>query len=125
MALRTNVLFCLIALLSSCSSYDKAGRTTFSRGLRPPETVNRISGYGRAESSPSRKAVVTGVSPSEFAKRIVGGELIRAENGTLVVRAAAAKDNLQPIGLTTDAIITSSILNKLGAEPRLRAHGFD
>ena len=124
MALRTKLLFCLIAFLSSCASYDKSGRTTFSRGMRPPETVNRISGYGRAESTPSRKAVVTGLSPSQFAKRIVGGELIRAENGTLVVRATAAKDD-QPIGLTTDAIITSSILNKLGAELRLRAHGFE
>jgi acyl-coenzyme A thioesterase PaaI-like protein len=125
MALRTYLLFCLIASLSSCSSYDKSGRTTFSRGLRRPDSVNRISGSGSAESSPSKNAVVTGVTGIEFAKRIVGGELIRAENGTLVVRATTAKDDLQPIGLTTDAIITASVLNKLGTQPRLKAHGFE
>lgn len=122
MALRTNLVFCLIASLSSCASYDKSGRTTLSRGLRAPETVNRTSG---SESGSAQKAAASGVTASEFAKRIVGGELIRAENGTLVVRATAANDNLQPIGLTTDAIITSSVLNKLGTQPRLKAHGFE
>jgi hypothetical protein len=121
---RTKLLFGLIALLSSCASYDKAGRTTFSRGLRVPQTVSRTSGSGSAESSPTQNAVMSGVTTSEFAKRIVGGELIRAENGALVVRATAAKDN-QPIGLTTDAIITSSVLNKLGTQPRLKADGFE
>ena len=122
---RTKLLFCLIALLSSCSSYDKPGGTTFSRALSLPETVRRTSGSGSAESSPTQNAVMSGVTASEFAKRIVGGELIRAENGTLVVRAAAAKDNLQPVGLTTDAIITSSVLNKMGSQPRLKARGFE
>jgi len=120
---RTKLLFCLIALLSSCSSYDKPGGTTFSRALRVPETVRRTS--GSAESSPTQNAVMSGVTASQFAKRIVGGELIRAENGTLVVRATAAKDNLQPVGLTTDAIITSSVLNKMGSQPRLKAGGFE
>jgi osmotically-inducible protein OsmY len=68
---------------------------------------------------------MSGVTTGEFAKRIVGGELIRAENGTLVVRATAAKDNLQPVGLATDAIITSSVLIRLGAQPRLKADGFE
>jgi hypothetical protein len=121
---RTKLLFGLIALLSSCASYDKAGRTTFSRGLRVPQTVSRTSGSASAESSPTQNAVMSGVTTGEFAKRIVGGELIRAENGALVVRATAAKDN-QPIGLTTDAIITSSVLNKLGTQPRLKADGFE
>src|SRR5258708_35747764 len=121
---RTKLLFCLIALLSSCSSYDKSGGTTFSRALRVPETVRRTSGSGSAESSPTQNAVMSGVTTGEFAKRIVGGELIRAENGTLVVRAASAKDSHQPIGLATDAIITSSVLNRLGTQPRLKADGF-
>jgi osmotically-inducible protein OsmY len=68
---------------------------------------------------------MSGVTAGEFAKRIVGGELIRAENGTLVVRATAARENHQPIGLTTDAIITSSVLNKLGTQARLKADGFE
>jgi osmotically-inducible protein OsmY len=55
----------------------------------------------------------------------VGGELIRAENDTLVVQAAGTKGNLQPIGLTTDAIITASVLNKLGTQARLKADGFE
>jgi osmotically-inducible protein OsmY len=37
----------------------------------------------------------------------------------------AAKDNLQPVGLTTDAIITSSVLSKLGTQPHLKADGFE
>jgi osmotically-inducible protein OsmY len=125
MVLRIKLLFCLTALLSSCASYDKSGRTTFSRGLRVPETVSQTSGSGSAESSPTQNAVMSGVTASEFAKRIVGGDLIRAENGTLVVRARSARDNPQPIGLTTDAIITSSIMNRLGTQPRLKADGFD
>ena len=125
MALRTNILFCLIAFLSGCSSYDRSGHTTFSRSLRTPETVNRTSSPGSAASSPQQNAVASGVSAGDFSKRIVGGELIRAENGTLVVRATATKDNLQPIGLTTDAIITSSVLSKLGTQPRLKASGFE
>jgi osmotically-inducible protein OsmY len=68
---------------------------------------------------------MSGVATGEFAKRIVGGELMRAENGTLVIRATAAKGDLQPVGLTTDAIITSSMLNKLGTHPRLKADGFE
>lgn len=123
MGLRTNILVCLVVSLSCCSSYDRSGRTTLSRGLRVPETVNRTS--GSAESSPSPKVVASGVTTGEFARRIVGGELIRAENGTLVVRAMAAKDNLQPVGLTTDAIITSSVLSKLGTQPHLKADGFE
>jgi hypothetical protein len=125
MLLRTKPIFCLIALLSSCASYDKSERTTFSRGLRVPETVSRTSGSGSAEASPEQNAVVSRVTASELGKRIVGGELIRAEGGTLVVRAAVAKDNVQPVGLTTDAIITSSVLNKLGSQPRLKATGFE
>jgi osmotically-inducible protein OsmY len=125
MVLRTKLSFCLIALLSSCASYNKSGRTTLSGGLRVPETVRRTSGPGSPEGSPTQNAVMSGVTTGEFAKRIVGGELIRAENGTLVVRATAAKDNLQPVGLATDAIITSSVLNRLGTQPRLKADGFE
>jgi len=79
--------------------------------------MRRTSGSGSAESSPTQNAVMSGASTSEFAKR--------AENGTLVVRATATKDNLQPVGLTTDAIITSSVLNKIGSQPRLKASGFE
>jgi osmotically-inducible protein OsmY len=87
--------------------------------------MRRTSGSGSAESSPPQNAVMSGATASEFAKRIVGGELIQAENGTLVVRATATKDNLQPVGLTTDAIITSSVLNKIGSQPHLKAGGFE
>ena len=87
--------------------------------------MRRTSGSGSAESSPTQSAVMSGPTASEFAKRIVEGQLIRAENGTLVVRATATKDNLQPVGLTTDAIITSSVLNKIGNQPRLKASGFE
>ncbi len=87
--------------------------------------MRRTSGSGSAESCPTQNAVMSGATTSEFAKRIVGGELIRAENATLVVRATATKDNLQPVGLTTDAIITSSVLNKIGSQPRLKASGFE
>jgi hypothetical protein len=125
MVFRTNLLLCLITLLSSCASYDKWGRTTFSRGLRAPQTMSRTSVSGSAESSPTKNAVMNGVTAGEFAKRIVGGELIHAENGTLVVRATSARENHQPIGLTTDAIITSSVLNKLGTQARLKADGFE
>lgn len=125
MVFRPKLFFGLIALLSSCTSDDKSGRTTFSRGLRVPQTMSRTSGSGSAESSPTQNAVMSGVTTGEFAKRIVGGELIRAENGTLVVRATSAKDSHQPIGLATDAIITSSVLNKLGTQARLKADGFE
>jgi osmotically-inducible protein OsmY len=118
-----NIFLCLIILLSGCASNDKSERTTFSRGLRVPETVKHTS--GSAESSPQQKPVGNTVSSSEFAKRIVGGELLRADSGTLVVQATSARDNLQPIGLTTDAIITSTVLNKLGTQPRLKASGFE
>ncbi|HEX3445820.1 MAG TPA: hypothetical protein VHS80_13975 [Chthoniobacterales bacterium] len=122
---RTKLFFCLIALLSGCTSYDKSGRTTFSSGLKAPETVRRTSGPGSAERRPTQNAVMSGVATGEFAKRIVGGELMRAENGTLAIRATAAKGDLQPVGLTTDAIITSSMLNKLGTHPHLKADGFE
>ncbi len=73
--------------------------------------MRRTSGSGSAESSPTQNAVMSGATASEFAKRIVGGELIRAENGTLVVRATATRD--------------SSVLNKIGSQPRLKASGFE
>jgi len=122
MGLRTNILFSLMVFLPSCSSYDKSSHTAFDRAFRVPDTVRRTSGE---EGNPQQSTVAGGVTTGEFAKRIVGGELIRAESGTLVIRAAAARGNLQPIGLTTDAIITSSLLNKLGSQPRLKADGFE
>jgi hypothetical protein len=125
MGSRANILLCLIAFLSSCSSYDKSGRTTLSRGLRAPETVNRASGSGSAESSPYQSAFGNGVTASEFGRRIVGGHLLRAENGTLVVQAAGTKGDLQPIGLATDAIITASVLSKLGTQTHFKADGFE
>jgi osmotically-inducible protein OsmY len=122
MGLRTNILFSLMVFLPSCSSYDKSRQISFGRAFRVPDTVSRTSGeQGNAPQS----TVAGGITAGEFARRIVGGELIRAESGILVIRASGAKDSLQPIGLTTDAIITSSLLSKLGSQPRLKADGFE
>jgi hypothetical protein len=98
--------------------------SSFSRALRTPQTVRNTSNPD-STGSDTHNAVTGGNASDEFARRIVGGKLVRSENGTLVVQASGAEGNLQPIGLTTDAIITSSVLNKLGTQPRLKADGFE
>jgi osmotically-inducible protein OsmY len=96
--------------------------SSFSRALRTPQTVRNTSNPDSTGSDTRNAAASTS---DDFARRIVGGKLVRSENGTLVIQASGTEGNLQPIGLTTDAIITSSVLNKLGTQPRLKADGFE
>jgi hypothetical protein len=125
MGLRANLIIWLLASLSGCSSFGRSEHSTaFSRALSTPRTVQHMSGPSSNETG-SQNAVAGGITSNDFARRIVGGELIQSENGTLVVQANGAKGNLQPVGLTTDAIITSSVLNKLGTQPQLKAGGFE
>ena len=64
-------------------------------------------------------------SSSSFAQWIQGGTLVRYEPGLIVVRAMTTPDSLQPIGLTTDAIITSSVISKIAGQTKLRSQNFE
>jgi hypothetical protein len=68
---------------------------------------------------------LTDTMATNLPDRLVGGKVVRSESGLIVVQSSGSHDSLLPTDLTTDAIITSSLLSKIASQPRLRAAGFD
>jgi hypothetical protein len=62
-------------------------------------------------------------TPADFSQRLQGGILIRFEFGLIVVKPTEPPESLQPTGLTTDAIITSSVRSKI-ADSQLLPQNF-
>jgi hypothetical protein len=59
-----------------------------------------------------------------FSERLHGGILLRFEFGLIIVSPAVPPESLQPTGLTTDAIITSSVRSKMAGQSQLSPGDF-
>jgi BON domain len=62
---------------------------------------------------------------ANFSQRLAGGILRHFEFGLIVVDSTAAPGTLQPTGLTTDAIITSSVRSKIAGQSQLPPGDFE
>jgi hypothetical protein len=65
-----------------------------------------------------------GLSLANFYERIVGGQVVEASNDQIVVEAKAAKPNSDPVALTNDAIIATSVRARIARDPKLKADDF-
>src|SRR6201987_6400673 len=65
-----------------------------------------------------------GLSLANFYQRIVGGQVVEASNDQIVVEAKAGKLNSDPVALTNDAIIATSVRAKIAGNPKLKNRDF-
>jgi hypothetical protein len=68
--------------------------------------------------------VSRGLSLANFFQRIVGGQVVEASNDQIVVEAKSAKPNSDPVALTNDAIITTSVRARIAGESKLKKDDF-
>ena len=89
--------------------------------------VARTSG---AEVHPAPLSATTnetgfhGLSLANFYERIVGGQVVEATKDQIVVEAKASKTDPDPVALTNDAIITTSVRARIAREAKLRNKDF-
>jgi hypothetical protein len=62
---------------------------------------------------------------ADFSSRLQGGDLLRFDDGVIVVQPTNRPESTQPTALTADAIITSSIKSRIAAQAQLQAQNFD
>ena len=55
----------------------------------------------------------------------MGGRLVEADGDEIVVQAKDSKPNSDPVALTNDAIIASSIRARIASQVRLRSNDFE
>jgi hypothetical protein len=65
-----------------------------------------------------------GLSLANFYQRIIGGQVVEASNDQIVVEAKADKPNSDPVALTNDAIIATSVRAKIARESKLKDRDF-
>jgi hypothetical protein len=117
----------LIFLLFGCTSTGTGPKSSSSRTLQSPARVTHTSG---TEVHPSAIPAVAddtasrGVSLANFYERIVGGQVVEASSDQIVVEAKSAKPNPDPVALTNDAIITTSVRARIAGEPKLKNSDF-
>jgi hypothetical protein len=115
-----NATFMLATVaLCACAANKKRTEYSLSQATGHPQTVTSTDTALSSSSSHASDKVQT------IASRLVGGTLVRAENETLVVLPTSSHPELQQVGLTADAIITSALLAKINNQPHLRESGFE
>jgi BON domain len=114
----------IIFLLFGCASSPKISS---SQKFHSPAKVMPTSGT-EAHPSPISPAVgdtaFHGLSLANFYQRIVGGQVVEASNDQIVVEAKAGKLNSDPVALTNDAIIATSVRAKIAGNPKLKNRDF-
>ena len=117
----------LMFLLFGCTSTGNGPKSSLSQKFQSPAKVTRTSG---TEVHPSPIGPATddtgfhGLSLANFYERIVGGQVVEASKDQIVVEAKAAKPNSDPVALTNDAIIATSVRARIAREPKLRNRDF-
>ena len=117
----------IIFLLFGCASTGSGPKSASSQKFHSPAKVTPTSGT-EAHPSPIAPAVgdtaFHGLSLANFYQRIIGGNVVEASNDQIVVEAKAAKPNSDPVALTNDAIIATSVRARVAGEPKLRNRDF-
>jgi hypothetical protein len=98
-----------------CASKKEGLGSAMAQAFGPPVTMNRAG--SEATTGPAQAG--------EFAGRLNNGRLTVFEEGRIIVEPTKVPVSLQPTALTADAIITSSLISKIGTRPDLRARGFE
>ena len=117
----------IIFLLFGCASTGTGPKPSASQKIHSPANVTRTSG---TEGHPSPIAPAAGdtrfhgLSLANFYQRIVGGQVVEASNDQIVVEAKAAKPNSDPVALTNDAIIATSVRARIARNPKLKDTDF-
>jgi hypothetical protein len=114
-------------LVFGCASTGTGPKSSSSQIFQSPVKVTPASGT-EVHPSPIASAVgdtgFHGLSLANFYERIVGGQVVEASNDQIVVEAKAAKPNSDPVALTNDAIIATSVRARIAREPKLKADDF-
>ena len=120
-------LFPLVLLLFGCASTGNGPKSSSAQKFQNPAKVTQTSG---TEGRPSPIAPATGdasfhgLSLANFYERIIGGQVVEASNDQIVVEAKAAKPNSDPVALTNDAIIATSVRARIARDPKLKNRDF-
>jgi hypothetical protein len=119
----------VIILFCSCANNPHAKGYSMAQATGTPQTVVRTSGPQNPAPSIVGERGVGEIHPNPnrdmVAQRIQGGTLLRYEPGLIIVLPTSTPDSLQPTGLTTDAIITSSVMSKITGQTKLHAKHFE
>jgi hypothetical protein len=117
----------MIFLLFGCVSSDTGPKTSSSQRSHSPAKVTPTSGT-EVHPSPISPAIgdtaFHGLSLANFYERIIGGQVVEASNDQIVVDAKANKPNSDPVALTNDAIIATSVRAKIAGESKLKNRDF-
>ena len=117
----------LMFLFFGCASTGNSPKSSASQKFQNPAKVTQTSG---AEGRPSPIAPAAGdpgfrgLSLANFYERIIGGQVVEASKDQIVVEAKAAKPNSDPVALTNDAIIATSVRARIAREPKLKNRDF-
>ncbi|MBV9875332.1 MAG: BON domain-containing protein [Verrucomicrobia bacterium] len=117
----------LIFLLFGCASSGTGPKTSSSQKFYGPAKVLPTSGteLHPAPISPAvGGAAFRGLSLANFYDRVIGGQVIEASNDQIVVEAKAGKPSSDPVALTNDAIIATSVRAKVARDSKLKNRDF-
>ena len=126
------ILIPLLAFFFGCASPGIGTKSSsetnrsLAQGKPARPKVTHTSGTERhpAPIPSSNETVLHGLTLANFSDRIVGGQVIEAGNDQIVVEAKSGKPNTDPVALTNDAIITTSIRARIAQESKLKAEDF-
>jgi hypothetical protein len=124
----TILSFCACVSHQKPTGYAMAQATGAPQTLTPAAATQVLPPFRSGSSRPTQRSnnqSLTDTTATNLPDRIIGGKVIRNESGMIVVQSSGAFDSLRPIDLTTDAVITSSLLSKIATQPRLRGTGLD
>jgi len=120
-------LIALLAFLCGCSSIGTGPKSSSSQTIGGSAKLARTSGtevHPSPLSSATNDTRLRGLSLANFYERIVGGQVVEATKDQIVVEAQASKPGSDPVALTNDAIITTSVRARIAREPKLRNKDF-
>jgi hypothetical protein len=117
----------ILSLLFGCASPGTGPSYSLSQGTRAPEPVRHVSGTPARPYPiplPKDNSPSSGLTVSNISGRIVGGQVVEATSDEIVVQAKDSKPSSDPVALTNDAIITTSIRTRIAAQRRLKGSDF-
>jgi BON domain len=117
----------ILIILCGCASPGTGPSYSLSQGTRPPQTVRHVSGATARPypiQSSQENSASSGLTLSNISSRIMGGQVVEANNDEIVVQAKDSKPSSDPVALTNDAIITTSIRTRIARQPRLKSGDF-
>ena len=117
----------IFTLFFGCASPGTGPSSSLSQGARSPEPVRHVSGAPAAPYPiplPRGASASSGLTLSNVSSRVVGGQVVEANSDEIVVEAKDSKPSSDPVALTNDAIITTSIRSRIARQKGLKGNDF-